>query len=164
MGKPGVNLGSIGREKAVLGDRRQAARHERFGSTGLSAQERCAFGQLDGEPGQEIVADDAELSFSGLKQEVVAGKVEIRFFNARKRNRRPSHRSFRPPERPRRQRTPRRAIVQEERAGHPVSGEFNVRRRPLGTLILLYGRPPQRAPWSVSPMSMLKPNMGMAMA
>ena len=34
----------------------------------------------------------------------------------------------------------------------------------MGTLILLYGRPPQRAPWSFSPMFMLKPNMGTAIA
>ena len=84
---------------------------------------------MDGEPGQEIVANNAELSFSGLKQEVVASEVEIRFFNARKRNRRLSDRSFRARERRRRQRTPGRAIVQQEWAGHPVSGEFNVGRR-----------------------------------
>jgi hypothetical protein len=49
----------------------------------LRAQVRRALCQLDDEPRQEINADDSELTFSGLKREVV---LEIRFFDARKRN------------------------------------------------------------------------------
>ena len=87
MGRRVAGLGAVGGEKAVLVDRGQTTRDKRFGSTGFRAQERRAVRKLDGKPGQEVVADNPELPFSRLKQEVIAGEVKIRLFNARKRNR-----------------------------------------------------------------------------
>ena len=48
------------------------------GRQGSALKIRRAFRELDGKPGQEIIANDAELSFSRLKQEVVAGEMKIR--------------------------------------------------------------------------------------
>ena len=73
--------------KSRFGRQGQAAREQRLGPTGFRAQKRRAFCELDGQPGQKIIANDAELSFSRLKHEVVPGEVKIRSFNARKRNR-----------------------------------------------------------------------------
>src|ERR1700735_1095552 len=64
IGEPGADLGRVGREKAALSDRGQAPRHELLGSTGLNAQKRSAVRQLDRKLGQEIVAEDPELSIS----------------------------------------------------------------------------------------------------
>ncbi len=147
IGEPGADLGRVGREKAALRDRGQAPRHELLGPTGLSAQERSAVRQLDGKLGQEIVAEDPELSISRLKQKVVASEVKIGSFNAGERDRRRSRRSVRARKRSRRQRTSRCAIVQQEWAGHPVGGEFHIGRRAVGNADPRIGAPAaERAP------------------
>jgi len=68
LGRQAPRFGGVRGEKAVLGDRREAARDERVRSTGAGAQEGGVFRQLDGELGQEVVADDPELSLSRLQQ------------------------------------------------------------------------------------------------
>src|ERR1700677_943584 len=102
IGEPGADLGRGGREKAALSDRGQDTRHERLGSTGLGAHECSAVRQLDGKLGQEVVAEDPELSISRLKQKVVTSEVKIGSFDAWKRDRRRSHRSVRARKRSRR--------------------------------------------------------------
>src|ERR1700722_3565581 len=88
IGEPSAGLRTVGGEKAVLGDRGETLRDQRLGLTGLSAQERSAVRKLDGELGQEIVADDPELSFRRLKQKIIAGEMKIRALDAGKRDRR----------------------------------------------------------------------------